>query len=650
MAENLELNLNIKGGAKATKTLGDLEKQLEKAREEIKGVEVGSAAFEKLATQIQNASSEVKTLEKQMEGLEPQQKAEAFLKMGAGGFMAAQGAMGLLGVESEELEKIQVKVQSAIAIAMGVRMMSEAALMAKTAMRVATEKLSTITTKANVVATKLATIAQKGLRNALGLSIKSLKALKVAIATTGIGALVVGIGSLISSSRRADDATSDLQNRLDKYNNLIDAKTQKVKDDSKATDQNVDFQIRLANATSQTQRMIILNEQAQAKMNKAREDNIANLEGEDAKLKSYKKTIEDLNENVALVGGSFQNLGGLLTATDLEIFGTVRATNKMNDSIERFEQNIVITRSNQEIYTQRIKDNTGSIKQLKLAKDALIKQLAEEEKQQKKNEENSKARDQKNEERKRQRLQNSKKLLSLEQEVELLSIEDDDARAKRKLEIDMENALSSTTMTSEIEAQIKEKYRLLEEQRQDEYWDKIIEKNNEFNEKKLEDDEAAAEKQKEIDESIADFKTETIAKGFEATAALFEKNKAMSKAIAVTETIYSTQQGIMAALAATSPADKLMPTPLRIANAAAVGAMGIASVRNILTDSMGDVGDIQGQIDAGADVGSMTPSSTGSFTLGNANLGSEPLKAFVVTDEMSDSQDQLANIRRRATI
>ena len=124
----------------------------------------------------------------------------------------------------------------------------------------------------------------------------------------------------------------------------------------------------------------------------------------------------------------------------------------------------------------------------------------------------------------------------------------------------------------------------------------------------------------------------------------------MSKAIAVTETIYSTQQGIMAALAATSPADKLMPTPLRIANAAAVGAMGIASVRNILTDSMGDVGDIQGQIDAGADVGSMTPSSTGSFTLGNANLGSEPLKAFVVTDEMSDSQDQLANIRRRATI
>ena len=29
MAENLNLNLNIKGGAKATKTIGDLEKQLD---------------------------------------------------------------------------------------------------------------------------------------------------------------------------------------------------------------------------------------------------------------------------------------------------------------------------------------------------------------------------------------------------------------------------------------------------------------------------------------------------------------------------------------------------------------------------------------------------------------------------------------------
>ena len=141
MSERVELELILEGGAKAVKTMGELEKALSDAREEIKGVEKGSEDFKRLATAIQDASSEVKTLEKQMEGLEPQQKAEAFLKMGegiAGGFAVAQGAMALLNIESENLEKIQVKVQSAIAIAMGVRMMAEGALNVAIAKRIVT--------------------------------------------------------------------------------------------------------------------------------------------------------------------------------------------------------------------------------------------------------------------------------------------------------------------------------------------------------------------------------------------------------------------------------------------------------------------------------------------------------------------------------
>ena len=38
-----------------------------------------------------------------------------------------------------------------------------------------------------------------------------------------------------------------------------------------------------------------------------------------------------------------------------------------------------------------------------------------------------------------------------------------------------------------------------------------------------------------------------------------------------------------------------------------------------------------------------------SFEL-SGGIKPEPVKAFVVTDEMTNSQDQLANIRRRATI
>ena len=40
---------------------------------------------------------------------------------------------------------------------------------------------------------------------------------------------------------------------------------------------------------------------------------------------------------------------------------------------------------------------------------------------------------------------------------------------------------------------------------------------------------------------------------------------------------------------------------------------------------------------------------SGAFEL-EGGVAPEAVKAFVVTDEMSNSQDQLANIRRKATI
>ena len=40
---------------------------------------------------------------------------------------------------------------------------------------------------------------------------------------------------------------------------------------------------------------------------------------------------------------------------------------------------------------------------------------------------------------------------------------------------------------------------------------------------------------------------------------------------------------------------------------------------------------------------------SGEFDL-SGGIAPEPIKAFVVTDEMTSSQNQLANIRRRATI
>jgi len=599
MSEQVELELKIKGGNKAVKTLGQLEKELDKAREAIKGVEVGSKAFDELATQIQQASSEVKTLEKQMEGLEPQQKAEAFLKMGegiAGGFAVGQGAMALMGVESENLEKIQVKVQSAIAIAMGVRMMSEAALMATTAKRVLIEKTSLVTTKLMSVATATLTFIQGGLATAITATSVALGVLRAAIVATGIGALVVGVGALVSSISSwasGSDEAADSQRDLAKEADIL---TQSIKDQLIETQKQLDLARQLKNEEDDRKdKLILLNDE----------------------IATQQAALKEANETFSEAIGSMKKLGASTTSLEGHL-----------NSIEKtFLKNI-----------ETLKDEKEALEELiKTEDDAAEK------------------RKKRREERKKQREEDAKNLLSLEKELDLLRIEDENERAAAKIEQDRQRDLKAAEEKNEQIALINEKYDILEAERKqkidDAAFDKMIENNNKFNEERL----ANAEKQKEIDQKAADDKIaldkavfdarrNMQANAFSAGAALFEKNKKISKAIAVSQTIFSTQQAIVDALAAKGT-DALLPYPIRLTNAISAGVIGAASVRNILSESMGDVSASGG----GGTPEPMIPQASGAFTLGGG-VEQQAMKAFVVTDEMSDSQAQLADIRRRSTI
>jgi hypothetical protein len=154
-----------------------------------------------------------------------------------------------------------------------------------------------------------------------------------------------------------------------------------------------------------------------------------------------------------------------------------------------------------------------------------------------------------------------------------------------------------------------------------------------------------------IKKAEEDFKLATINKTFGAASAAAGENVALSKGVAAAQTIYQTQQGIMAAMGATSVADKLLPYPIRLANAIATGVMGAAALSKIMSTNPssvggGDVGGVQGQIAAQPPAPQMM---SGAFDLSGGMLP-DPVKAFVVTDEMTNSQNQLANIRRRSTI
>ena len=96
------------------------------------------------------------------------------------GFAAAQGAMALFGDENEALNESLLKVQAALAIQSGVKGLSDAY-----------NELS--------IGTKIASVAQGAFAFVTTAGTTALKLFRLALISTGIGALIVGIGLLITN-------------------------------------------------------------------------------------------------------------------------------------------------------------------------------------------------------------------------------------------------------------------------------------------------------------------------------------------------------------------------------------------------------------------------------------------------------------------
>jgi len=115
------------------------------------------------------------------------------------------------------------------------------------------------------------------------------------------------------------------------------------------------------------------------------------------------------------------------------------------------------------------------------------------------------------------------------------------------------------------------------------------------------------------------------------------------KGIAVATALMNTYLGVTEVMK-----DPTIPsTTMKFLAAGTVLAGGLANVKNILSQDVGDGG-------GGGSVpsASQTPAPqmmSGAFDL-SGGVAPDPVQAFVVTDAMTNSQNQLANIRRRATI
>ena len=114
-------------------------------------------------------------------------------------------------------------------------------------------------------------------------------------------------------------------------------------------------------------------------------------------------------------------------------------------------------------------------------------------------------------------------------------------------------------------------------------------------------------------------------------------NKALAVATAVMDT-YAAANSVLK--------DPTLVGPARFVSAAAVIATGLNNVRTIMQTEVPGGGGGGGGAAPAAPAPQMM---SGAFDL-SGGVAPEATRAFVVTDEMTNSQNQLANIRRRATI
>jgi len=126
-----------------------------------------------------------------------------------------------------------------------------------------------------------------------------------------------------------------------------------------------------------------------------------------------------------------------------------------------------------------------------------------------------------------------------------------------------------------------------------------------------------------------------------ALSSLAGQNKQLAAAEALINTYLAVQQTM---------ADKAIPsTAIKFLTAGTVLASGLANVRRIYSTPVPGGGGGGGGVVAAETQTPAPQMMSGAFEL-SGGQAPEPLRAYVLTDEMTNSQNQLANIRRRATI
>jgi len=572
------------------------------------------------------------------------QKLGGALQGAASGFAITQGAMGLFGTESEEVEAALLKVNSAMAIADGIRGIQEGAKAIK-AMTAAT-KLQSIATKAQSAATYIQVTAQKALNlamanNAIGLII-------VAV-TTVIGlfsAWFVGIEGIKNGLMAVSDflGITDSEAEAAAEKRVQEAETQKKLQEaeqaraerlhnSKMSD--LDNEIALARA--QGKDTTKLQKQKIEEIIKVKKAKLAELAVDEAQLEQQRQILIMLSAKGGMIGTGAKKVLE-------EVDKRAAETEKLKADIKKLETDLKIVdiefkKARKSRRSQTSKDDK---KEEEERQKKIEKELADE----------------------KARLANLQKLK-------------DEFETSLEAETDIANQRLISKQEFEVQAVQDKYFNLIEQAKQYGLDTQVLEENQRLAIKEINDrfDQEAADKQKEIDDkakqdrddeinaiaerydkqfqlandslgAIGDLVTVFAGEGEEAQKKAFKINKAIS----IGQAIISTAQGITAQLAV--PQDAL--TGANFVKAGIVAMTGIAQVAKIKSTKFEGGGG--GGVDAPTDAGA-TATPTAQFNVvGDSNINQlaelqqQPTKAFVVSGDVTTAQSLDRNRVQNATL
>jgi len=607
----IKINVDADGGAKS---LSELKKEFKETQKTLEGLTIGTKEYVSTLQRLGGIKDDIGDLNDTIKTFNPEGKIQAFGNVMGGvasGIQGAVGAMALFGIESEETQKMLLKVQAATAFAEGIKGI--------VGLGDSFKNLQLVLGK-TALGQKLVTVGQY-LWNA------ALNANPIGLIIAGITALI-GAFALLSvssedaalSQERLNELEKEAAEKLDKHVSAIEKKNAVL---NKASD----FEIQLLKAKGATEKELF---EAEKKRDETRRLQLMFIKG-----------VRDLS---AAESAELLALTQKQTLASAKIIGDARKEQKkINDAAAEKQKTADEEKAKKDLENLRKAQESYEIHLQKLKE---IKDKADADKK---------------------LLDDKAKADEAQGNADALAIAEEWLKSKAALD-EFYNSQTFAGQLENLQIQMDAELALVEGNEaakfliREKYAQKTKDLNLQIANATLEIAQQSNDAMQGLSDLFFSVKMANLEKGSAAELKAAKQQFKVNKALAITNGIISTIQGVINALTATSSLPEPYATILRVVSAVSVAAAGAANVAKISatqfnsTGGGGGGGSMASLGSAGGGV-ALAPPSSGSTSLNadgtiKAAMGnSQPtIKAVVVETDITTSQKRVNTIEERASL